>query len=165
MSNTPEIYAIAAMAKNRVIGNGNAIPWHIPEDFKFFKSTTMGGILLMGRKTYESIGRPLPGRITVILSRSFPCEQLPENVFVLREFSELSKLCAKFPEKRVFLCGGAEIYQQFLPYTSCLFLTHVDAEPDGDAKFPPFEDLFGDGETVKTGDGFCIKKYTRKSTH
>lgn len=161
----PEICAIAAMAKNRVIGNGNTIPWHIPEDFKFFKSTTMGGILLMGRKTYESIGRPLPGRITAVLSRSLLNEQLPENVFVLRDFSELPKLCTKFPGKNVFLCGGAEIYQQFLLCCSCLFLTHIDAEPKGDATFPLFEDLFGDGEPVITGDGFCIRKYTRKTTH
>lgn len=155
--------AIAAMAKNRVIGNGNAIPWHIPEDFKFFKSTTMGGILLMGRKTYESIGRPLLCRVTAVLSRSLSSEQLPQDVFVLKDFSELSKLSAKFPEKRVFLCGGAEIYRQFLSRCSCLFLTHVDAEPTGDAKFPPFEDLFDAGEVLKTGNGFCIRKYTRKN--
>ncbi|MCD8298482.1 MAG: dihydrofolate reductase [Opitutae bacterium] len=157
----PDICAIAAMAKNRVIGNGNALPWRIPEDFKFFKATTMGGILLMGRKTYESIGKPLAGRITAVLSRTLSQQSLPENVFVLRDFSELPQLCAQFPGRQVFLCGGAEIYRQFLPSCSQLFLTHVDAEPSGDAEFPPFENMFDSGEVVKSGDGFCIKKYTR----
>ena len=147
------------MAKNRVIGNGNAIPWRVPEDFKFFKSTTMGGILLMGRKTYESIGRPLPGRITAILSRTFPSENLPENVVVLRDFAEIEKIA---PARAVFLAGGAEIYKQFLPLCAELFLTLIDAEPSGDAHFPPFENLFDAGTSVLAGEKFTIKKYVRR---
>ena len=151
--------AIAAMAKNRVIGNGNAIPWHVPEDFKFFKQTTMGGILLMGRKTYESIGRPLPGRITVVLSRSgkLPAGTPPsENLFCIRELSELENIV---PEKKIFVAGGAEIYRQLLPLCSEIFLTTIDAEPDGDAFFPPFEEDFDAGTELLRGENFVVRKY------
>ena len=154
--------AIAAMAKNRVIGNGNAIPWHIPEDFKFFKQTTMGGILLMGRKTYESIGRPLPGRITVVLSRAgkLPAGTLPsENLFCIRDLSELEPIA---PEKKVFVAGGAEIYRQLLPHCSELFLTSIDIEPHGDAFFPPFENLFDTGTELFCGENFIIRKFLRR---
>lgn len=155
--------AVAAMAKNRVIGNGNAIPWHIPEDFKFFKQTTMGGILLMGRKTYESIGRPLPGRITVVLSRSgkLPAGTPPsENLFCIRELSELENIA---PEKKIFVAGGAEIYHQLLPLCSEIFLTTIDAEPDGDAFFPPFEENFDSGTELLRGENFVIRKYIARS--
>lgn len=153
--------AIAAMAKNRVIGNGNTIPWHIPEDFKFFKQTTMGGILLMGRKTYESIGRPLPGRITVVLSRA---GTLPagtpehENLFCIRELSGLEKIA---PERKIFVAGGAEIYRQLLPLCSELFLTTIDAEPEGDAFFPEFENNFDAGTELLRGENFVIKRHRR----
>lgn len=153
--------AIAAMAKNRVIGNGNAIPWHIPADFKFFKQTTMGGILLMGRKTFESIGRPLPGRVTVVLSRSekpFVSAENAENLFWITEISELEKIA---PERKIFVAGGAEIYRQFLPHCAELFLTTVDSEPAGDAFFPEFETLFGAGTEIFRGENFVTKKYLR----
>lgn len=154
--------AIAAMAKNRVIGNGNAIPWHVPEDFRFFKQTTMGGILLMGRKTYESIGRPLPGRITVVLSRSgkLPAGTPPsENLLCIRELSELEKIA---PEKKIFVAGGAEIYRQLLPLCTELFLTEIELEPEGDAFFPPFEADFGAGTEILRGEQFCIRRFFRK---
>lgn len=154
--------AIAAMAKNRVIGNGNAIPWHVPEDFKFFKQTTMGGILLMGRKTYESIGRPLPGRITVVLSRAgkLPAGTLPsENLFCIQNLSELELIA---PEKKVFVAGGAEIYRQLLPHCSELFLTTIAAEPPGDAFFPAFEEDFDEGTELLRGENFIIRKFLRR---
>lgn len=154
--------AVAAMAKNRVIGRGNAIPWHIPEDFRFFKNTTMGGVLLMGRKTFESIGRPLPGRVTVVLSRSgvLPAETLPaENLFCVRSFSEAEKIA---PERKIFVVGGAEIYRALLPFCGELFLTTVDAEPEGDAFFPPFETLFDAGTEILRGENFVVRKHLRR---
>lgn len=154
--------AIAAMAKNRVIGNGNAIPWHVPEDFKFFKQTTMGGILLMGRKTYESIGRPLPGRITVVLSRSgkLSAGTPPnENLFCIRELSELEFIA---PERKIFVAGGAEIYRQLLPLCAELFLTKIDAEPQGDTFFPPFEENFDAGTELLRGENFVIRRFLRR---
>lgn len=153
--------AIAAMAKNRVIGRGNAIPWHVPADFKFFKKTTMGGILLMGRKTFESIGRPLPGRITVVLSRAgTPPAPAPEaeNLFRLRDLAALDEIA---PEKKVFVAGGAEIYRLLLPFCEELFLTTIDAEPQGDAFFPPFENLFDAGTELERGENFLIRKFSR----
>jgi len=152
--------AIAAMAKNRVIGNGNAIPWHIPDDFKFFKQTTMGGILLMGRKTFESIGHPLPGRVTVVLSRASVPVAETENLFWISDISELEKIA---PERKIFVAGGAEIYRQFLPHCAELFLTSVDAEPAGDAFFPEFEPFFDAGTEIIRGENFVIKKYLRRA--
>lgn len=153
--------AIAAMAQNRVIGKQNTIPWHVPEDFKFFKQTTMGGILLMGRKTYESIGRPLPGRITVVLSRSGAPSAgtpLPENLIYIRDLAELNAIA---PERKVFVAGGAEIYAQLLPHCDELFLTEIAASPDGDAFFPPFENFFDAGTEIARGENFRIRRFSR----
>lgn len=152
--------AIAAMAKNRVIGCAGKIPWRIPEDFKFFKSTTMGGVLLMGRKTYESIGRPLPGRVTVVLSRTFPKErQNGENLFVVRDLSELPAIAGT---RGIFLAGGGELYKQLLPFCDDLYLTEVDAVPAGDALFPPFENDFVFDRQMLAGTGFVINHFLRK---
>lgn len=153
--------AIAAMAKNRVIGRGNAIPWHIPAEFKFFKATTMGGVLLMGRKTFESIGRPLPGRITVVLSRSGAPAGTPnsENPVWIRDLAEAEKIA---PERKIFVAGGAQIYAQLLPQCSELFLTTIDAEPSGDAFFPPFEHLFDAGTEILRTPEFCVRRYLRR---
>src|ERR1051325_4315470 len=101
--------AIAAMSKNRVIGNGNKIPWHIPEDFKWFKKMTTGHVVVMGRKTFESIGKPLPNRETIILSKSgfsFPS---------VRTVSSLDDIQPNGGGRDIFICGGAQIYEQALP--------------------------------------------------
>ncbi len=148
--------AIAAMSENRVIGDGNRIPWHLPEDFKFFKATTMGHVLVMGRKTFESIGRPLPGRETLVLSRSG---------FVqpgVRTITSLDALPALVGDGPIFICGGAEIYRQTLPLCSELFLTHVKRVVEGDAFFPPFEHLFEPVETLQENADFRIVRYRRR---
>lgn len=124
------------MAENRVIGQGSRIPWHLPEDFRWFKRTTMGQVLVMGRKTFESIGRPLPGRETLVLSR---------RGFVhpgVRTLARLEDLDLTGETRDVFICGGAEVYRQALPFCSDLFLTHVKRVVEGDVRFPPFEDGF-----------------------
>src|SRR5262245_51281334 len=101
--------AIAALSPNRVIGRNNRIPWHLPEDFRWFKEITMGHILLMGRKTFESIGRPLPGRETVVLSRrGFQSDGV-------RVVSTVAELDFSRDPRTVFVCGGAEIYELMLP--------------------------------------------------
>lgn len=130
------LHAIAAMSLNRIIGDGPRIPWHLPEDFKWFKATTLGHVLVMGRKTFESIGRPLPGRETIVLSRtgwSHP------GVRVASGFAALPTLVG---DRQAFLCGGAQLYAQGLPLCSDLFLTLVKREVAGDACFPAFEDHF-----------------------
>lgn len=127
--------AIAAMSENRVIGNGNKIPWHLPEDFKWFKKMTTGNIVVMGRKTFESIGKPLPNRDTIVLSKSgFSYPGVP----TLKDLADLPS----GGECDVFICGGAQIYEQALPRCSDLFLTRVKRVVEGDAFFPAFEHLF-----------------------
>src|ERR1017187_5759209 len=121
--------AIAAMSLNRAIGADNKIPWHLPEDFKWFKQKTTGHIIVMGRKTFESIGRPLPNRETVVLSRSQ--FQFPG----VRTISNLSEIKLADESRQVFICGGAQVYEQTLPLYSDLFLTLVKREVEGDAFF------------------------------
>jgi dihydrofolate reductase len=147
--------AIAAMSLNRVIGRGNKIPWHLPEDFAWFKKTTMGHILVMGRKTFESIGKPLPGRETIVLSRggfNFP------GVHAVKDLNEID-----WPSENrtAFICGGAQIYEQYLPLCSELYLTLVKRVVEGDAFFPRFEDLFSFSEQIHDGAEFSISRYDR----
>jgi len=149
--------AIAAMSLNRVIGNGNRIPWHLPEDFKWFKATTTGHVIVMGRKTFESIGKPLPNRETIVLSRSGWSHP---GVQTMRSLEELSAIAA---HRQVFICGGAQIYEQALPHCSELFLTHVKREVAGDAFFPPFEEQFELAEELRDTPEFKILRYHRRA--
>lgn len=149
--------AIAAMALNRVIGNGNQIPWHLPEDFKWFKATTTGHIIVMGRKTFESIGKPLPNRETIVLSRSTWSHP---GVKTIHSLDELPALAA---DRQVFICGGAQIYEQTLPLCSELFLTLVKREVAGDAFFPKFEDQFELAEEIRDTPDFKILRYRARA--
>jgi len=146
--------AIAAMSLNRVIGRGSEIPWRIPEDFKWFKETTMGHVLVMGRKTYESIGRPLPGRETVVLSRSGFHD---DRVRTIASIDELQV----DDGREVFICGGGEIYAQLLGRCSDLYLTVVKRQVEGDAFFPEFEDQFELLKTLREEEEFEIRHYRR----
>ncbi len=141
------------MALNRVIGRDRRIPWHLPDDFRWFKRLTMGHVLVMGRRTFESIGRPLPGRETIVLSRSG--FQFPG----VRTVSDLASLDPGSDPRDFFICGGAEIYTQTLPRCSDLYLTLVKREVDGDIFFPPFEDRFDLAETLETNPEFEILHY------
>jgi dihydrofolate reductase len=131
-----EFKAIAAMAQNRVIGRGNQIPWHLPEDFQWFKRTTMGHVLVMGRRTFESLGRALPGRTTLVLSRSG--FRHPD----VHTVSRLEDIALEPENRELFICGGAEVYRAALPFCSDLYLTVVKREVAGDVLFPAFEDRF-----------------------
>jgi dihydrofolate reductase len=149
--------AIAAMAENRVIGHKGQIPWHLPEDFKWFKQTTLGHILVMGRRTYESIGRPLPGRETLIISRS---GFTAPGTTTLPSVEALEARVAQDP-RDVWIAGGAEIYSLLLPRCSDLFLSRVHGTPEGDAFFPAFESGFDRGETVLEREGFHVVHHRR----
>jgi len=151
--------AIAAMSLNRVIGRGKTIPWHLPEDFKWFKETTMGHVLAMGRRTYESIGRPLPGRETVVLTRN------PSSVTGVRTLDSLEALgqAEAYRDRTIFICGGAEIYAQALDQCADLYLTRVKREVEGDAFFPEFESIFDSGEILRESEAFDIVHYRRLS--
>ncbi len=148
--------AIAAMSENRVIGNGNKIPWHLPEDFKWFKKMTTGNVIVMGRKTFESIGKPLPNRETIVLSRGQ--FQYPG----VRAISDLSQIDPAQETREVFICGGAQIYEQALPQCSDLYLTLVKRNVEGDAFFPKFEDRFEAVEEIMDGAEFKIIRYRNR---
>ncbi len=149
--------AIAAMSLNRVIGCGSKIPWHLPEDFKWFKQMTTGHVVVMGRKTFESIGKPLPNRETIVLSRGGFTHPGVRTVTSLDEIGPATET------RRVFICGGAQIYEQALPMCSDLYLTLVKRTVEGDAFFPKFEDRFAEAETIRDGAEFKITRYRNRS--
>ena len=141
------------MSLNRVIGCGNKIPWHLPEDFEWFKKMTTGQIVVMGRKTFESIGKPLPNRETIVLSRGGFTHS------GVRTIGSLSEIDLAHETRAVFLCGGAQIYEQALPLCSDLYLTLVKRTVQGDAFFPEFEDRFVVAEEILDCAEFKITRY------
>ncbi len=153
----PQLIAIVAMAANRVIGREGKLPWHFPEDLKFFKRTTMGHPILMGRTTYESIGKPLPGRQNLVLSRTMaPLE----GITVLRDASELELACPG--AETIYVIGGARVFEELLPMCDGLYLTAIRAEYEGDVFLPPFEHLFELDHIVETTPEMEFQFYKRK---
>jgi len=128
---TPRVSLIVAMAKNRVIGKNNTLPWHLPADLKHFKALTMGHHIVMGRKTYESIGKPLPGRTSVVVTRNE--DYAVPGVLVVNSLSAAIK--AGSGDEEIFVIGGAEIYRQAITLADRIYLTEIDAEIPGDAHF------------------------------
>lgn len=129
---------IVAMAENRIIGRAGGMPWHIPEDFKFFKSTTMGHAMIMGRKTWESIGRPLPGRLSVVVTRN-PDFKVPPDVVVKPNLDDAIKFCEENQDKwgsECFIVGGGELYKQSLSKVDRIYLTEIHQNIEGDTKYP-----------------------------
>ncbi|MEI8387893.1 MAG: dihydrofolate reductase [Verrucomicrobiota bacterium] len=146
--------AIAAMSRERVIGAGGKIPWHISEDLKFFKRTTLGHVIVMGRKTFESLGRPLPGRENWVLSRTASFEGA-------RVFRHPSEIVPPGDGREVFVIGGAELYAALLPRCGEILLTHVNHVVEGDTWFPVFETEFDGGEVIGSGADYEIRRYRR----
>ncbi|MDB6037391.1 MAG: Dihydrofolate reductase [Verrucomicrobiales bacterium] len=144
------------MSQNRVIGSEGKIPWHIPEDFKWFKKITTGNTILMGRKTFESIGRPLPNRVTIVLSRG------GFNYPGVRTVKALSEIDLSRELGEVFVCGGAEVYRLTLPRCSDLYLTLVKREVVGDTFFPEFESLFDQVDLIADTPEYRIDHYRRR---
>lgn len=129
------ISIISAMAANRTIGINNTLPWRLPEDLKYFKALTLGHHILMGRKTWESIGKSLPGRTTVIITRGgYPA---PEGVKIAHSLQEAIDICGA--DEEIFFVGGAELYAQALPLADRLYLTEIQADVEGDAWFPEYD--------------------------
>lgn len=126
------ITIIAAVAKNGVIGSNNSLPWRLSGDLLFFKQVTLGKPVIMGRKTYESIGKPLPNRTNIVVSKSI---QTAPDILVVNSLEDA--ICkAKRMNREVMVIGGAQIYKQAMEYANKLYITEVDAEVDGDAYFP-----------------------------
>lgn len=128
---------IAAMAKDRVIGKDNAMPWHLPADLRHFKAVTLGKPVVMGRRTFESIGRPLPGRRNVVVSRN--AQWLAEGVEVAASLDAALALLADCDE--VMIIGGGQLYAEALPRADRLYLTYIDAQLSGDTHFPDYMPL------------------------
>ena len=130
---------IVAMAHNRVIGLNNQMPWHLPADLAWFKKNTLNKPVIMGRKTFESIGRPLPNRHNIVISRQIePSDNKISNVSWVKSIDEAISLAQKQQPDEVFIIGGGNIYQQVLPLIDRLYLTHIDAELQGDTYFPDY---------------------------
>ena len=125
---------IAAMAKDRVIGRDNTLPWQLPEDLKHFKTTTLGKPVIMGRKTWESLGRPLPGRRNIVISRN--ADYSPTGGEFAPSLQAAIAMAAEAEE--IFVIGGADIYRQALPLAQRLYLTEIALDVAGDAHFPEF---------------------------
>lgn len=158
---TPKLIAIVAMASNRVIGRGGKLPWHIPQDLKFFKQTTLGHPVLMGRKTFESIlaqlGKPLPGRLNLVLGSTMAPR---EGVHVMRSMDELATVPGL--TSPIFLIGGAQLFETLLPRCDELILTFIEQPYEGDTVFPSFEEAFALREVLGRGEGFEFRRYVRK---
>jgi dihydrofolate reductase len=184
------MFAIAAISKNGVIGNGNSIPWRIADELRWFRRMTLGSVVIMGRRTFESLPRPLDGRVNVVLTRH------PGRLFAHEEFKDrfadalvgaaahgaphLAQL--NFPKvvrtevrlargieslaragltRNAWLCGGAQVYQQFLGQCTELFLSVVNREVEGDTRFPQFEHLFDLAGVVAEFSEFRVLRYVR----
>ncbi|MBB5190520.1 dihydrofolate reductase [Silvimonas terrae] len=135
MSPRPEVVLIAAMGSNGVIGIENRLPWRLPEDLKRFKARTLGQPILMGRKTWDSLGRPLPGRRNLVITRQTDWQAAGAEAYPSIE----AAVAACADAARVFVIGGGEIYRQSLTVADALYLTEVELAPEGDAYFPEFD--------------------------
>lgn len=130
-----QIILVAAHAQNRVIGKDNELVWRLPKDFKHFKELTLGHPIIMGRKTFESLGKPLPGRTSIIVTRDIQYQQ--EGCIVVYSLGEGIEEARKL-DNEIYIIGGAQIYKQALPIANRMYLTEVKASPEGDTYFPEF---------------------------
>ncbi|WP_332716371.1 dihydrofolate reductase [Pelagibacterium mangrovi] len=165
------IAMIAAVGRNGAIGSDGKLPWRLPSDFAFYKHTTMGKPLIVGRKTFESIGKPLPGRTNIVVTRQGG--YAPEGAEV---FSDLDAAIARGKQiaerdgvDEIFINGGAEIYRAAMEKADRLYITHVDAEPEGDTFFPEIDPAVWDGRDLpdvvpgeKDSAGFVVRVYERR---
>lgn len=152
-----QLTAIVAMTPERVIGLNGDLPWKLPEDLAFFKRTTSGHPIVMGRKTYESIGRPLPKRRNIVMSRDR--NWAAPGVEIIHQPEELRSLPQI--EGRVFIIGGSEIYAAFLPCLDDLLVSHVKGNFPGDTWFPEFASEFPDSELIETHTDFEVRRHFR----
>ncbi|MHC8374358.1 dihydrofolate reductase [Pseudomonas sp. MDT1-85] len=141
MTKSLPLSLIAALGENRVIGVDNSMPWHLPGDFKYFKATTLGKPIIMGRKTWDSLGRPLPGRLNIVVSRQADLQLEGAEVYSSLEAAVVraQQWANEQGVDEVMLIGGAQLYAQGLEQADRLYLTRVALSPEGDAWFPEFD--------------------------
>ncbi|WP_223546857.1 dihydrofolate reductase [Pseudomonas sp. A-B-19] len=154
MNNTLPLCLIAALGENRVIGVNNSMPWHLPGDFKYFKEKTLGKPIIMGRKTWDSLGRPLPGRLNIVVSRQADLHLEGAEVFPTLEtaVARAEEWALERGADELMLIGGAQLYAQALPHADRLYLTRVNLRPEGDAWFPEFSPFDWEQASFKQND-------------
>jgi dihydrofolate reductase len=159
---------IAAVAANGVIGRGNQLPWHLPDDLKHFKALTMGGCIIMGRRTYESIGRPLPGRTSIVVSRSLAAPPAPG--VLLADSLDAAEALAGGAAGRAFIIGGAQLYAAAMPRVRIMHLTELEGTAEGDTFFPRWDraawsvvSSSAHGRDERHGCAFRFVSYQRRS--
>lgn len=162
---------IAAVARNNVIGVSGKLPWHLPSDLAFFKRVTMGKPIIMGRKTYETIGRPLPGRVNIVVTARKRYDahgiQIGRSFDQAVELARKAAIAARVDE--IFVIGGGEIYRQAIGDADRLYITHVDADPEGDTHFPSIDPAIWTGWAAsgvapgeKDTHSFVVRVYERR---
>lgn len=152
------ISLIVAHDKNRVIGYEKKMPWHLPGELKYFKEQTMGKPMIMGRKTFESIGRPLPGRRNIVITRNENYNA--EGIEVVSSLEEALKLVSK--EQEIMIIGGEQIFKLALPIADRLYITKIDYEFQGDTFFPQYGDewtMISKSEPIEVPDGYAYTYY------
>ena len=148
---------IAAVGRNGVIGDGSSMPWHISEDLKFFKRTTMGHPMIMGRRTFEAMG-VLPGRRSIVLTRREDWRH--PDVETAHSLAEALSLAG--PADEVFIVGGGEVYREAMPYAARLVITEVDQSPDGSVTFPDIDQTLWQETERESRDGYAWVTYVRR---
>lgn len=150
---------IAAVGRNRVIGTEDGMPWHLPEDLSFYKRTTMGHPMVMGRRTFDAIGRVLPGRRTIVITRQAGWTH--PGVETAHSFADALSLAG--PVGEVFVCGGGQVYAEAMAWAHRLLITEVDQEPAGDVLFPEIDTGAWQETAREARDGFSWVAYERRS--
>lgn len=154
------LIAVAAMAGNRVIGKDGKLPWRLPEDLEFFKQLTTGHPVIMGRRTFESIGRPLPERRNIIISKSL--KTAPAGTDLVASIDAL-RLPPVNLSGRVFVIGGAQIYTALMPQIDEIYLSYIFENHQGDTVLPEFEDFFDLREVIRKYESFEVRHYVRNA--
>lgn len=170
MNKTLPLCLIAALAQNRVIGRDNQLPWHLPADLKHFKAKTLGKPIIMGRKTWDSLGRPLPGRLNLVVSRQAGLELAGAEVFPSLDAAivRADEWARAQGVDELMLIGGAQLYEQGLAQAERLYLTRVALQPEGDAWFPAFAESDwqrSDSEehsAAETSPAYCFETWRRR---
>lgn len=151
------ISLIVAHDLNRVIGKDNKMPWHIPNELAYFKEKTMGKAIVMGRNTFESIGRPLPGRLNIVITRNAAYK--PDGVTVVHSIEDAIELARKHHEE-VMVIGGEQIFKEVLPYTDLMYVTLIQKEFEGDTFFPSYDQewrIDSESNPITTDDGLTYQ--------
>jgi dihydrofolate reductase len=154
------LIAVAAMASNRVIGKNGKLPWKLPEDLEFFKQLTTGYPVIMGRRTFESIGRPLPKRRNIIISNTL--KTAPTGTDLVASIDSL-RMPSNNLSGRVFVIGGAQIYTALMPQIDEIYLSYIFEDHQGDVTLPEFEKYFNLKEVIKKYDAFEVRHYFRNT--